>query len=142
MKRRPFFFILLASVLLLSGCVSRSDADEQLAKGCKAGAELFLENGFEIKDVKKSTFKTSPEFGNAFREVMLFVKESDGWLEKDEEYKCTFVEEFGFLGSSYDAEIYQIQIHDQTYGRDGNSILGDMETHARLTQAVQNAMHE
>ncbi len=130
----------LFCVLLLTSCVSRQQADERLSRGCAAAAELFLEDGYKIKKIKRSTYKNSEEFGSAYRVVTLFAVESDDWVEIDKEYRCIFAEEFGPMGSTHRASIYQVKVNDETYGREGNNILGDMKTHLKLTETVDHAM--
>ena len=138
---RPLILGLIC-VIFLSGCVTREQADKKLAKGCAAGAELFLDDLFKIKEVKDQKFKKSDEFGDSYREVMLSVVETDEWVDLDKEYKCVFAEEFGTMNSTHRATIYQIKVNDQTYGIEDGEILGDMQIHIQLTETVQQAMSE
>ncbi len=134
--------LILASlfVLPLTSCISREQADTRLEKGCKAGIEFFLENGFEIKSIKRAMFKNSTEFGNGYREVMMFLQISDGWYDHDKEYKCTFAEEWNSLGASHRADIYQINVDGDYYGVKDGKIIGDIETQINLSDAINNAM--
>lgn len=131
---------MLLMSLPLAACVSREDADVRLAKGCEAATNILLKDGFKIKEVKDSKFKTSSEFGTGFREVTLIAVESDGWIDYDREYKCTFAEEMGPVGMSYSADFYQITVNEETFGKSGNEILGDPEMLSKLTAAVQPAI--
>ncbi len=132
--------ISLSCVLLLTSCITREQADDRLTRGCVAAVELFIEDGYKIKEIKKSTYKTSQEFGSGYREVMVFAIEYDGWVEIDNEYRCIFAEELKSFGNSHKASIYQVKVNGETYGREGNNILGDMATHLKLTETVNNAM--
>ncbi len=129
------------SLLMLGGCTSRDDADQKMARGCEAGARAFMKEGFDIKNTKSQSFKTiSTNSGDNMREITLSVKESDGWIDRDEEYVCTFAEEFSVLNLKHIATIYQLKIYNKIYGMDGNEIHGSPEEHSKLTETVQNAM--
>lgn len=139
--KKPFLLI-LSCLLILTGCVSRNQADERLARGCAAGIELFLEDGFTIKEIKKKSFKDNPDLGKGYRQVTLKAVETDNWLDVDKEYRCIFVESFGLLNTSHKATIYQIKVNDQTYGKEGDKILGTFEDHLRLTEVVEQTMNQ
>ncbi len=132
--------ISLFCVLLLTSCVTRQQADERLLKGCMAAVGLFLEDGYKIKKIKRSVYKDAIDFGSGYREVMLFAVESDGWVDLDKEYSCIFAEEFNAMGSTHRANIYQVKVNGNVYGREGNNILGDMDTHIKLSKTVEDAM--
>jgi hypothetical protein len=134
-------WLMLLSVLVLSGCVSREDADAKLARGCAAGAELFLEEGYKIKEIKDKIFRDDPELGRGYREVRLFVVESDGWYDADQEYKCIFEETMGPFGMSHAATIHQLKMHDQTWGKEGDKIVGSFDDHLKLTETVEQGMN-
>lgn len=142
MTKRKYMITALAALLTLTGCITREQADARLAKGCKAGVEVFLTNGFNIKKIKKTTFKNSTEFGNGFRDVDIKAVESDGWIDSDKDYHCTFAEERDLLGSYHRATIYQVKVDGQIYGQSGTQIMGDTATIAKMTKAVENAMGE
>lgn len=131
----------LMALLSLTGCLSRDDADKRLAKGCQAAATLFLNEGFKVKEIKKSEFKPSAQFGSGYRDVILTAIESDSWIDFDKEYKCTFADELDLMGT-HRAMIYQVTVNEQTYGHAGSEILGDADTIIRLNDAVENAMAE
>lgn len=132
---------ILACVLVLTGCVQRGQADERLARGCAAAAELFLDEGFRIKEIRNKTFRDDPDLGKGYRQVTLSAVETDSWLDVDKEYRCIFVEEFGFLNSTHTATIYQVKVNGETYGREGDQILGSFEDQLRLTETVEQAMN-
>ncbi|MCB1783682.1 MAG: hypothetical protein KDI13_06760 [Alphaproteobacteria bacterium] len=141
MKKARTLLTLLC-LIPLTACVTREQADEKLANGCAAGVELFLSEGFHIKSIKKKLFKNDPDLGAGFRDVTLYAVESDSWLDVDKEYKCIFAESFGFLSANYTASIYQIKVNEQTYGKEGNKILGTFEDHLKLTQTVDEALNK
>lgn len=135
MTKKILFLLLM--ILPLSACVSHEDTDARLAKGCEAATNLLLKDGFKIKEVKDSTFKTSSEFGSGFREVTLTAVESDSWIDYDREYKCIFAEEIGPLGLTYSADFYQITVNGETFGESGTELLGDADTLTKITAAAQ-----
>ena len=93
---------------LLTGCVSREQANDKLGKACEVAASIFLEDGFTIKTVKRVTSKPSKEYGDSYRDVTVFVTESDSWIDIEKEYECVFAEEFGMFNTSFDADLYRI----------------------------------
>lgn len=138
MKKKLLFLILLS--LPLTGCVSRENADARLAKGCEAAAATLLKEGYSFKNINKSTFKTSTEFGAGFREVTLNSTESDGWANLEREYKCIFAEEMTAMGLGYTADFYQIAYDGEVFGKSGTELLGDADTLTKLTAAAQSAI--
>ncbi len=129
------------SALVLSGCVTREQADERIAKGCAAGVELFLAEGFKIKEIKGKTYSDSAEFGKGYRSVTLQAVESDGWLDVDKQYSCVFAEDFGLFNTGHRATIYQLKVNDQVYGNENGQIKGDFKDHLKLTETVEQAMN-
>ncbi len=136
---RRYSWLFLVSVFLLSGCVSREQADARIERGCAAGAEIFLEEGHKIKQVKDRQFRDFPELGKGYREARLVIVDSDGWYDADKEIKCIFAENYNFMGHT--ATIYQLKMDERTWGKEGNEILGSMEEHLKLTEAVEQAMN-
>jgi len=139
LKTLPF---LLLSLALLSGCVDRASADAKLARGCAAGAEIFLDEGFKIKEIKNKKFQDAPGLGRGYREVTLDVIESDGWYDGEKTYQCIFVESTGFLNMGHSATIYQLRLSDdEVYGKEGDKIIGSFEDHLKLTETVEQGMN-
>ncbi len=134
------FLVIVSGVLLLTSCVTREQADERLARGCAAAVELFLDDGFTIKEIKNKSYSNSEEYGNSYRKVTLSAIESDNWLDIDKEYKCIFAEEYGFLKTTHRASIYQVIVNDKIYGTKDGVIVGDMKDLLKLTETVDNAM--
>jgi len=134
------FFILGACALLLSGCVSREQADAKLAKGCAAGVNALLPEGRKIERTIDTQFSPSPE-GSDMRHVKLKAIENDGWLEVESEFECVFEESFGFLNTNYTASIYQVRTGERVVGKSGNEILGDADDFMKLTDAIREAMY-
>jgi hypothetical protein len=127
-------------ILPLTSCMSREDADARLLKGCEAAVAFFLHDGYTVKKIKRTTFKPSTEFGNGYREVMIYTKISDGWHDKDEEYKCVFAENFNAMESSHQTTLYQVSNSDKALGMKNGTLHGDSETLKNLESAVNNAM--
>lgn len=134
--------LLLLSLIILSGCVDRATADEKLATGCAAGAEIFLDEGFKIKEITDKKFRDSPSLGRGYREVTLSVIESDGWYDGETTYQCIFVETVGLLNTTHKATIYQLRLSDdEIYGKEGDKLLGTFEDHLKLTETVEQGMN-
>lgn len=136
---RRYSWIALASVFVLTGCMSREQADMRLQNGCAAGAAIFMEEGHKIKEVKDHIFRDSPDLGRGYREIRLTVVDSDGWYDADKEIRCIFAENFNFLGHT--ATIYQLKMDEKTWGKEGNEILGSMDDHLKLTETVEQGMN-
>jgi hypothetical protein len=135
---RRLSLLALASVFVLTGCVSREQADKHLENGCAAAAEVFMEEGHKIKEVKDRIFRDEPNLGKGYREARLVIVDSDGWYDAEKEIRCIFVESFNFL--SHSASIYQLKMDDKTWGKEGNEILGSMEEHMKLEKAVDQGL--
>ena len=133
--------LLLTSLIILSGCVDRAAADAKLARGCAAGAEIFLNEGFEIKEITEKKFQDAPSLGKGYREITLKAIESDGWYDGEETYQCIFIESTNLFGS-HSATIYQLRLSDdEVYGKEGTKILGSFEDHLKLTETVEQSMN-
>ena len=132
-------FLSIFTILFLTGCVSREQADAKLASGCAAGAELFIEENYEIKEIVSKAFGKS-SLGNGYRDVRIDVIETDGWHEVEKDYKCIFFENYALFGMGYTATIEQIKLDDQIYGKDGDKILGSLQDHLKLMETVDKAL--
>lgn len=139
-RRIPAFAGMMIISLTLTGCMSREQADTRLERACAAGAELFIEEGHKIKEVKDRIFRQSPEFGGGYREVRLTVVDSDGWYDADKDIQCVFVESFNFFGHS--ATIHQLKMDDKIWGKQGNEVLGTMEEHLKLNETVERNLNK
>jgi hypothetical protein len=141
MTARLHTFVLLGTcALLLSGCVSREQADAKLAKGCEAGVNVLLPEGRTISKVASSKFSPSPE-GPNMRHVELKAIENDGFLEVENTFECVFDESFGFMNMNYTASVYQVRTGERVVGKSGNEILGDANDFLKLTDAIREAMY-
>lgn len=139
---KKYLWLSIVSVLALTGCVSREQADKHLENGCAAGAELFLEEGHKIKEIKDRIFRDEPSLGSGFRQVILTVVDSDGWYDSDKEIKCIFEENLALFGLQHTAAIYQLKMDEKTWGKEGNEILGSMEEHMKLEKTVDQALQK
>lgn len=126
----------LMCALLLSGCVSREDADAKLVRGCEAAAKSFPRPDYEIKEVKKTDIRGE----NGYRKVVLTTLESEGYYEEEQEYTCLFQENFGFLGMGYKAVIERIEFRDTIYGRKDGTVHGGLSEMQRMSANVNQAM--
>lgn len=134
------FIALGACALLLSGCVSREQADAKLAKACAAGVNALLPEGRKIERTIDTKFSAAPDEPD-MRLVKLKAIENDGFLEVESDFECTFEEGFGLFNMSYYAAAHQVRMGERVVGRDGDSILGDSSEFAKLTDAVNGALH-
>ena len=130
----------LICAIALGGCINREQADTRLERGCRAAAELFIDEGFSIKSIKKNAFSLSKEFGQGYRNVKLTAIETDDWIDLDKDIECIFAEDMGAFGLSHSASLYQLKINDEIYGVEKGKLLGDIDTHLKITIAVENAM--
>lgn len=141
MKHLKHCVVVGLCALSLGGCVSREQADENLAKGCAAGVAALLPEGTTLGEIKEKTFSPSPEAPGA-RHVKLTAMKMDGYLEEEATYECVFEESMGFMNSAHTASIYQVRFEDQIIGKSGNEIKGDFEQFSKLTDAIRKAMYE
>lgn len=139
--RKSFYAILCLSVFILSGCVSREQADAKLTKACAAGVNVFLPEGQEVGEIKNSESTPSP-IGPGFRHIKLTATVKNDWLEQDHIYDCDFQESFGFLGMSYAASIERLDAEGTVIGRAGKEILGNAQDFIKLTEAIRKALYE
>lgn len=130
-----------ASVLLLTGCVSREHADAKLAKACEAGVNVVLPEGRKITRVAKTDFSPATE-GPAMRHVKLTAIETDGFLEIENAFDCVFEESSGFLNSNHTASVYYVRAGDRMIGKSGNEIIGSAAEFMELNDAMRDAMYK
>ncbi len=126
---------------VLTGCVSRDQADAKLAKACAAGVNVFLQDGQQIDKIVESKFTPSP-VGQGFRHVTLVAIVKNDWLEQNHTYECDFQESFGFMGTSYSASIEKLDAEGTVIGRAGGEILGDAQDFIKLTDAIRKALYD
>lgn len=140
-QRSSLLLLYTLSLLALSGCVTREQADAKLARGCLAGAELFLDEGFKIGEIRETTYRDSPGLGKGYREVTIKALETDGWYEAEKAYQCIFMESFAIAGLSHTATLYQLRVNGQVYGKEGDQLLGSFGDHLKLTETVEQGMN-
>lgn len=141
MIKRISLLTALLCTIMLSGCMSREQADAKLSNACAAAVSVFLDDTQRIDEVKSATFSGSP-VGPDFRHVTIHTVQLEGWLEGEYDYDCVFQEGFGFLNSGYTASIYQVTVNGETVGKAGAKILGSPEDHMKLNEAVRKALYE
>lgn len=131
--------ILTVSLLALSSCVSRDQADAKLTKGCVAAANALGPDGGATGTADAVKFTTLPPAADSdrLRQVDLVLKQDDS---SSTPVKCVFEEEFGPAKLSYSATLYQLELNDRKYGRYGDHIEGDAQDMIKLTDAVTRAM--
>ncbi len=132
--------LLTGTALTLTACVTREQADEKLARGCAAGADMFMTDGYKTKSIKQSTFADSADLGPGYRVANVTLVVSDGWAEVDKDISCIFSESHGFMGASYNAQIYQLKLDEQIIGKEGNEIVGGYDANLKLTEGVDKAL--
>lgn len=141
MTKKSFIFISLSTALLLTGCVSRDDADMKLAHACRAGVQTLLPQNLKIDRIIGREASKSPE-GPDMRYIKIKTVTIDGMLEEDKDYECIFEEDFGMFGMGYTASVYQVRTGDAMYGKSGNEIKGDADVFLKLTDAMRNALYD
>lgn len=139
-----FFRIIgvFAIVLALSGCrVSRDSADQKLAKACEAAINVLLSSDEEL-----SVNKTSFSYEELSSGLKLRAVKLEGDLvvhrgrERTREYRCTFGEEFGPFGFGHNASYYGLEKDGAFYGYKDGKMIGDLNDHLRLTEAVDGIL--
>lgn len=141
MKNSSFIFISLSCALLLTGCVSRDEADMKLAHACRAGVQTLLPENLKIDRIVGREASKSPE-GPGVRYIKIKTVTIDGMLEEDKDYECLFEEEFAMFGMGYTASVYQVRTGDAMYGKSGNELKGDASVFLKLTDAMRSALYE
>lgn len=140
LKKLSLLLISASSLLLLSSCVDRAQADKKLERGCAAGIALYVPENFSIKETKGATFSDA-KAGEGDRRVALTVVQSDGWYDEEKTYYCNFAESFGFMKMSHRAEIYQIDLGDgRVFGKQDGNIVGGFAEWQKITGAVDKAL--
>lgn len=139
-KSRFLAFFGLAAVLLLTGCMSREQADAKLSTACGAAVGAMLPEGSRIDSVKAFHGEPSGE-GPGLRHMTITAMYMDGWIEQENEYECVFEESFGFASMSYTASIYQVRWDGEMIGKSGGEIVGDAEDFIKLTDAVRKSLY-
>lgn len=139
MKQKfSYFSCIVLMCLVLTGCISREQADRRLVQGCRAAITAFLEDGYVIQDVRETSFTDISDKNGSYRAVNLAVTESDDWDEVEKEYRCTFIEEFTFAKMSHRASVYRFEAPDQLVGNKDGQIHGALEDHIKLENAVRD----
>lgn len=135
----------LTGLVLLTGCISRQEADRKLVNGCVAGVrEFIVEPDMEITITGPDEVNVGPsELGEGFREVSMTLTVDDGWYQEEKHYGCVFRESFGAFNMSHDVVIQLVDLGDGRYiGSKDGLIRGDIEDHVRLTNAVSRGLLE
>lgn len=141
MSKNIFLTLGIFSLIFLTSCVDRDQADAKLKIGCAAAIELFLEEGYSIKEIKDANYSKPANNLDGDRKVTLTVLESDGWYETDKTYSCTFAEDFGMFNATHKANIYQVNMNDQVYGKKDGKIVGGFDAWLKITNTVDKAMN-
>ena len=130
------------SVSLLTACGEGREAkDKKLALGCQGGVKALLSQGkfdHQIDTVKNTRFSDEAEGRRVLLETTTKNK-TYGYVQ-DQTFSCLF-EEGSVVGPfGYKAELIQAVVGEETFGRQGGKILGDMNDFMALTDGVEGAM--
>lgn len=129
-----------AAILMLGGCVSQTQADEKMAKGCEAGIKSLLGSA-TIKEVKSINYSTEENIEGPHRRVSLETVTKDGWLETDKTYSCLFGQQWGLFKSKHLALLVQIKFPDgRIVGKKDGTLVGEIADFLNLTKTVDIAM--
>ena len=131
-----------ASLLLVTSCSSREQADFKMAKGCEAGVRVLLAKETSTMQLDKVKSKTFTSDGK-IRVVTLVANTKDKayGYEKDDTFTCRFSEEYsvGFMG--WRASLMQIKFGETIFGKDNAGVLqGDLQDYMNLSGEVDDAM--
>ncbi len=136
---KKYLFCLLA-VSLLSACGdNRGEKDKKLARGCQAGIKSLLAQEKYDRQIEKITSRKFADETDGRRVTLnAMTKNKEFGYEKDESFNCLFAETSNFFG--WKAEIQQLNIGEDAYGRKDGKILGELQDFLDLTDAVAKAM--
>lgn len=136
---RNYVFLLLA-VSVLSGCGDNREAkDRKLALGCQAGIKALLAEEKYDRQIDKVTGKKFTSEADGRRVILKAVtKNKEFGYPKDESFDCLFSETSNFFG--YKAEVQQLNIGEDVFGKKDGQIIGDMNDFLALTGAVEAGM--
>ncbi len=139
---KPFLTLTaLSAALVLSACMfDRAAADARLARACVAAVKAMetIPDGSEIKGPEGVKFSQGAS-GKEFRQVNLFLIFDDGWYQDKRAYQCVFQESIGMTGS-HKAVIHHLQLPGKEFGKRDGEIIGSMQDHLKLTNAVKEAL--
>ena len=131
--------LIILSLSILTGCVSREQADAKLATACVAAVEALADR--KLGDIADTKATPSPE-GPDFRHITVMTGSDDGWLDEFGEYKCIFQETFSIFNRAHTASIYQVHYDGEIVGKAGSKILGSPSQLLQLEEAVRGALYE
>lgn len=130
----------VAALLALAGCVSQDQADEKMARGCKAGIDSLLGSA-NIETVKSTNYSFENNLEGQHRRITLETVMKDGWLELDQSYSCLFAQQWGFFKSSHAAVLVQVKFPDgRVVGKKDGVIVGELQDFVNLSNTVEKAM--
>ena len=134
------YMFLLMTLSLLSACGdARGEKDKKLAMGCQAGLKALLSQDKYDRQIDVVSGKSfSNETDGRRVTLKVTTKNKQYGYPKDESFNCLFAETSNVLG--YKAEVQQINIGDDTFGKKDGQILGDMNDFLELTGAVEAGM--
>lgn len=138
---KPAIFLALSSLLLVTACSSREEADAKLRKGCEYGVRTLLEKpnyDRQIGSVKSASFENV----DAGRRIVLdtVVKNKEYGYENDETFSCIFSETYSFGFIAWNANLEQIKVGDDVFGRENGQIKGDLQDFMKVTDEIERAM--
>jgi hypothetical protein len=137
-------FLLLAALmptLLLTGCISREQADAKLVAACRAGiSALKPDEADAIKAITDVHAGPSSQ-GPTIRAItMKQAANEDGWITDPVTYSCSFDETFGMFHMGWTAMVRNVNLGDRVIGETGSVIQGDANDFMVLTKAVQGSL--
>lgn len=129
-----------SALLLLAGCVSQDQADDKMARGCRAGIDSLL-GSEKIDQVKSINHSFESNLEGQHRRVTLNTRTKDGWLELDKSFSCLFAQQWGLFKSSHAALLVQVKFPDgRIVGKEDGLIIGELQDFMKLSDTVQAAM--
>lgn len=139
-QRLTLTAMILASTILLTGCIDRDEANAILQKGCEAAATTMTAEPFKISEFKNPAFEeVSYGQDTGLRQVTLTAVETDGWLTRQKEYKCVFTEFLGFFNMRHSADLYRIELGNTAYGK-GDGADAEIDKWLEIRNSATSAM--
>ncbi|PZP56172.1 MAG: hypothetical protein DI586_04615 [Micavibrio aeruginosavorus] len=134
------YLVCLLAISLLSACGDgRGEKDKKLALGCQAGLKALLAQDKFDRQIDKVTSRKFKDESEGRRVTLkATTKNKQFGYEKDESFNCLFAETSNILG--WKAEVQQLNIGEDVFGKKDGQIIGDMNDFLELTGAVEAAM--
>ena len=133
--------LVFISLLSLTACGSRDDADVKLGRGCAAAVRIISATPNYDREFSKVKTKSFEEY-ETYRVVTIdsVTKNKEYGNEMDETFVCKFDESYspGFI--AWKASLINVKIGEEYFGSEGGQIYGTAEDQMNVMAAVEAAL--